>query len=353
MYQPNEAVGQAIALRQNELAEAIVERQRKQFSEPVPTYGEEGQIKWVEDTSDTLSFLAEAIATNSPALFNNYVSWANAYFAERSAFSPDFVAGLEITREVLCSSLPAETGAVAAQYIDDGLETLRDAPDCQPSFIQPEQPLGALAQHYFEALMNTDRLRASQLILDQVEAGTPIKAIYLHVFQPVQREIGRRWQINEITVAQEHYCTAATQMIMSQLYPYIFNNEKAGHRLVATCVGDELHEIGVRMVADFFEMAGWDTYYLGANVPANSIIGAVVERKAEVLAVSVTMTFHVSSVKSLIEQVRANEAARHVKIMVGGYPFNVDPDLWRQVEADGCAPNAQAAIDTANQWVQK
>jgi len=39
---------------------------------------------------------------------------------------------------------------------------------------------------------------------------------------------------------------------MSQLYPYISKNEKTGRVLVATSVSKELHEIGVRMVADFF-----------------------------------------------------------------------------------------------------
>ena len=80
----------------------------------------------------------------------------------------------------------------------------------------------------------------------------------------------RYWQMNRLTVAQEHYCTAATQMIMSQLYPYIFEGERNGRVLVATCVAENLHEIGVRMVTDFFEMDGWDTFYLGANVPTAS-----------------------------------------------------------------------------------
>ena len=42
--------------------------------------------------------------------------------------------------------------------------------------------------------------------------------------------------------------------------------------MVATCIGGELHEIGIRMVADFFEMEGWDTYYLGANTPADAVV---------------------------------------------------------------------------------
>lgn len=74
-------------------------------------------------------------------------------------------------------------------------------------------------------------------------AGTPVKEIHLHVFQPAQYEVGRLWQMNRITVAQEHYCTAATQLIMSQLYPHIFASVKNGCTLGATCVGGDLHEV--------------------------------------------------------------------------------------------------------------
>jgi len=61
--------------------------------------------------------------------------------------------------------------------------------------------------------------------------------------------------MNEVSVAQEHYCTAATQLIMSQLYPHIFAGEKTERTLIATCVAGDLHEIGIRMVSDLFHRA--------------------------------------------------------------------------------------------------
>jgi methanogenic corrinoid protein MtbC1 len=140
---------------------------------------------------------------------------------------------------------------------------------------------------------------------------------------------------------------------MSQLYPRIFSGERRDRTVVATCVGGELHEIGVRMVADFFEMEGWDSYYLGANTPAVAILHALDERRADVLAISATMTFHVSAVTELIGRVRAHARASggartRPLILVGGYPFTVAPDLWRQVGADGSARDARDAVATAD-----
>jgi methanogenic corrinoid protein MtbC1 len=50
--------------------------------------------------------------------------------------------------------------------------------------------------------------------------------------------------------------------------------------------------------------------------------------------------------------VRASEAARRVKILVGGYPFNADPDLWRTLGADACAVDAEQSLAVAERLVR-
>ena len=43
------------------------------------------------------------------------------------------------------------------------------------------------------------------------------------------------------------------------------------------------------MIGDFFEMAGSDSYFCGANTPTDAVVQSAVERSADVLAVSATM----------------------------------------------------------------
>ncbi len=183
-------------------------------------------------------------------------------------------------------------------------------------------------------------------------AGTPVRMVYMEVFQRTQREIGRLWQMNAISVAQEHYCTAATQMIMSQLYPQIFSGstQRVG-TLVATCVAGDLHEIGVRMLADLFELDGWNAYYLGGNTPSDAVLQTLAEQQAQVLAVSATLSVHVPAVQDLIERLRADPQLAHVRVLVGGHSFNLAPGLWQQIGADGHAGTADEAIGLARRWV--
>ncbi|MFW6365598.1 MAG: cobalamin B12-binding domain-containing protein [Spirochaetota bacterium] len=218
---------------------------------------------------------------------------------------------------------------------------------------QENSPYSLLYQQFLSLLLSGDRHGASSLILNQVESGTPVKDIYLHVFQASQYEIGRLWEINRISVAQEHFCTAATQLVMSQLYSHVFSTEKTGYRMIAASIGGELHEIGIRMVADFFEMAGWDTYYMGANTPTDTIIQAIRSLKTDLLALSVSMPFNLNDVVGVIRRVHEELADSNIKILVGGRPFNVSRDLWTKVGADGYAPNAEEAIIVADRLIKK
>ena len=84
---------------------------------------------------------------------------------------------------------------------------------------------------------------------------------------------------------------------------------------ISESISGELHEIGVRIIADFFEMEGWDTYYLGANSPTAAIVQAVADRRADILAVSATMTFHVRAVENLIATIRASADTNNVKVL--------------------------------------
>ncbi len=345
-------VSRMLDAQRSALAERIVARIYDRHPGVCKPEGE-GRAKSLQDVGYHLSYLADAVAVADPSLFIDYTVWAKVLFAGLGLPKDALVVTLECTRAVLGETFSGDAASLVDEYLEAGLERVRQAPTTLPTFIGDDAPLAGLARRYLDVLLRGEREVASRLVLEAVEDGVDVKDIYLHVFQPVQREIGRLWQMNQVSVAQEHYCTAATQLIMSQLYPHIFATEKVGRRLVAACVGGELHEIGMRMVADFFEMEGWDTYYVGANVPTETILRTLAEREPDVLGVSATITFHTRAVADLIERVRTSDAGAQVKILVGGYPFNAAPELWRRVGADGFARGAQEAVTLAHRLVEE
>ena len=205
-----------------------------------------------------------------------------------------------------------------------------------------------LAARYLQILLRKDADTAIVLLLNAVEDGLPLKDLYLQVLQPAQYELGRLWQIGQISIAEEHFCTAATQQVMSRLYPRLFSTPKNGKVLVATCIKGELHEIGMRMVTDLFELDGWDTHFFSATTPHSEILQALIDNRADLLALSATLTSHVKDLQELIALVHASTITPPPQIMVGGYPFNADPELWRRIGADGTARGAEEAVREGN-----
>ncbi len=346
-------ISQRLNTHRKLLAEAVTARHYELHPELSERYGNRGREKCLQDANYHISYLSEAIAASAPLLFADYLVWAKVMLAGRGISAQDLVTNLECLRAALSQILPVEMSAVACEYVTTALAQLPQLPAEVPTFLAPDAPLAELAAAYMATLLRGERQQASQLVLAAVQQGVSVKDVYLQVFQPAQWELGRLWQMNQISVAQEHYCTAATQLIMSQLYPHIFATEKNGSTMVAACVGGDLHEVGARMVSDFFELEGWETFYLGANVPAQSILQTLSEREVQILGISATMTYHITAVTELIREVRAFEAGQQVKIMVGGYPFNIVPNLWQRVGADASAQNALAAVATAKSLVMK
>lgn len=207
--------------------------------------------------------------------------------------------------------------------------------------------LGQIYDGYVAALQAGDRRRALRVAQAALDDGIDIRDLYLDVFQPAMHEVGRLWESNQFTVAQEHLATAITQSVMAQIYARIFTSPTRGRKVIATCIGGELHELGIRMVADFFEIEGYDVYYLGANMPVPDVVRMINDRRADFLAISVTLGSHLPQARNLIQAVRASPQGQHIKILVGGQPFNRTPDAYQAIGADFTAKDAREAVERA------
>jgi methanogenic corrinoid protein MtbC1 len=334
--------------RQHELAKFVVERQYELNPEFWKKFGERGRELSIRDVNYHLTYLIESILAQDVSLFGRYAEWLTELFSGLK-FTDDTVSKtLECMRAILEETLPKNLFVIVDAHLQEGLKQSQKQKEPPATYLDPADPLYSLTKEYLDALLAGQKHTASRLILDAIEKGTSIKDIYLEVFQKTQYELGRLWCMNKISVAQEHYSSAATQLIMSQLYPQIFAREKIGRGLVAACVNGELHEIGIRMVADFFEIVGWDTYYMGANTPDSSIIQAIERIHPHILALSATMPFHQSHLKKTIASVRASDPNYSVKIIVGGHALNTSKELWKQLGADGYASNAEEAVIVAD-----
>ncbi len=195
------------------------------------------------------------------------------------------------------------------------------------------------ANAFLGALLAGKKDRALGMARSIVEDGASIRTLYMSIFEPCLREVGRLWHTGAISVAQEHYTTAAIQYIMSTFYERLFAGTVSnGRTVLAACAQGELHEMGLRMVADLLQADGWDTVYLGANLPVEALVSEACRIKPDIVALSATITANLPWVRAAISALRASGAAGS-HILVGGLPFLVSAELWKDVGADAMAKN--------------
>ncbi|SES82923.1 Methanogenic corrinoid protein MtbC1 [Natronincola peptidivorans] len=212
--------------------------------------------------------------------------------------------------------------------------------------------LSCISEAYQNALLDKEKPLAVKIILDAFQQGIAISDIYTKIFEPSLKRVGHRWECNQIHVSQEHFFSEMTQLIMSKLYIDSMPRYSKKHKIAALAANGEYHHIGIRMVTNLLELEGWKAYYLGINIPSDSIIKVIEEDAVDVVAISATMFFNVNSVEDLIRTIRSTESCKKVKIMVGGSAFNTDKTLWKQVGADAYASNAVEAVKVANGLVK-
>ncbi len=336
----------------SELAAKVIDIQWERNPDYSARYGKIGRDKCRQDTEYHFLYLSQAAASDSFTLLREYLEWVKILLRNLHLSIPDFQKNLEIIREVIQQKY-GESADQVLSLLDKGLQVFPELPDKSESSITKENPYFELAKTYLENLRTGNRQSAVEAVMNSYQSGVSIKDLYTYVFQPVQIESGRLWQSNEISVAQEHFITAATQLVMGRLYPFLFQGERKDLEFMGSCVGNELHEIGIRMICDFFEMEGWNTYYIGANIPVRETIKAVESRAPDVLGLSTTISYHLKDLEKIIQAVRSSEKCAGTKIMVGGMPFNRDPELWKTFGADGTAVSAEQAIREAVRLVEE
>jgi methanogenic corrinoid protein MtbC1 len=170
------------------------------------------------------------------------------------------------------------------------------------------------------ALAAHDRATAIAAALASVDSGEiSIPDLYA-VLSALLTDIGGRWQTGEVAVWEEHLASSTVRTIIEALYPRVSASADARGRdrgiLLLTCPPHEAHDLGLRMLSDRLELAGWRVFFLGADTPEADIVAAAKGVGADMVVLSVSTHFHRVAFRSLLGKLHA--ALPGTRILVGG-----------------------------------
>lgn len=177
----------------------------------------------------------------------------------------------------------------------------------------------SIAHKFANALIEGNHWKCQQMTDEINSDSNDFKFLYENVLKKALYIVGEMWERNQISVAAEHMATAIVESILNRQLLSLGMAENSGKSLLLSCVEHELHQVGIKMVGDVFETRGWKTYYLGANVPVNDLIEFAKLTKPHIIALSLSVYFHLNILDEMILKIR--ESFPDTPILVGGQGF--------------------------------
>lgn len=296
------------------------------------------------DTRYNVDFLYTAYVLKDAMVMEKYAVWLFELMAgimkqfTRERTAKYVIEHLEAVKQGVLQVVGEDKRAELLELLSRAQECIRQAiaQDGQAAF-RPS-PFEAEIEEYMASLFAKNNKKTMYLVKEFLHRGISVDIIYVGILAESMRRVGELWHSSQISVDMEHYCTSATQLAMTQLYPEVFAAEPKGKTLLCACPGTELHEMGARIVADVFENNGWDSIYLGAAVPVDYMLKAVRENKPDLVALSVTMPQHLIDCAELVKAIKKEFPKQ--KIAVGGRAFSSTDKIWKQWPADFYAADA-------------
>ncbi len=168
---------------------------------------------------------------------------------------------------------------------------------------------------------------AIEMIMDGLAAGMEV--------------VGDLYEKQEYFVPEVLMCADALYAGLEILRPHVPKQEGGSvSQVVIGSIQGDVHDIGKNLVKMMFDVAGWEVYDLGRDVPLEKFVEEQLRTDAQVVAMSAMMTTTMLGMKKVIKMIK--EKNPNVAIMLGGAP--VTKDVANLFGADGYAESAGNAV---------
>jgi methanogenic corrinoid protein MtbC1 len=170
--------------------------------------------------------------------------------------------------------------------------------------------------HYLSSLLEGDKKSCRSVINKLLNDDIDIKIIYKDIIQRSMIRIGQMWDKCRISIADEHVATEITKEMLTIINYQRANGNTNGKSIIITCVQKEYHELGPKLIADFFEFKGWNSTFVGPNTPPKEFMKLVEEKKPDLIGISNNFYLNVTKLFELLDMLKSHNPAQ--QIIIGG-----------------------------------
>jgi methanogenic corrinoid protein MtbC1 len=339
------------ALRSDAVS-AVTERFYAVHGSAYERFGSRGRQACREDLAFHLDFLHPVLEFGLLQPMLDYLSWLASILNERGIPVEHVAQSLDWLAEFYAAHLEVSDGLIVTLALQAARTNFLDADNA--ILAPPKSHESWPEMEAFEvALLSGDHFTALSILNSYIDRGHSLVEIEHRIIQPALYLIGEKWQSNQVSVAQEHIATAIAHLVMTAGLLRSIPQSSIGKRVLLACIEGNNHAVGLRMVADAFQLDGWEVQYLGANVPTSALVRQIVEWHPDLTGLSVSFAHQLQTVKQVIVQLHERLGDDRPVTIVGGLAINQYNQLAEMVGADAYCTDARAAVLFANQMIKR
>ncbi len=188
-------------------------------------------------------------------------------------------------------------------------------------------------------LNDEDKENAMKLCINALQGKSiSVVDLYQNILTPALNSIIDEFPEDEELIWREHVRSGIVRSIIESAYPYVLRTKEElglykSESVIVMCPEFEDHELGARMVSDFFTIAGYNSTFIGAKTPENTVLKAVNIIRPKYICISVTNHYNLISTGKIIKKVREH-ASQDIKVILGGSAFTANPHAYKTVGGD-------------------
>lgn len=204
-----------------------------------------------------------------------------------------------------------------------------------------------ICETIFKLLLEGNESMATQTVLSVYQKTTDPLTIIEKIYIPILRETGQRWEADNLSIVQEHFISNLIDrwLIMTSA-PVVHHQKKLAALFVVPSAED--HTLILKMIREYFKIAGWVTYFIGSSVPISSLRAYVLEYRVDLIVTSITLKANINSAEHMIQSIRGTKHGKAVKILVGGRGVTNEEEAKTFLGADYYLPKVEDLKETIN-----
>lgn len=142
--------------------------------------------------------------------------------------------------------------------------------------------------------------------------------LYENILYDALKKVGNNIEKSDMDIWEEHLYSNMARNIIEISYPYVYESrmESLDRKSIVFCPTEEYHELGARIVSDFLTILGYETLFIGANTPTETILKVVEKERPNLLGISISNYYNLIEVKNLIKEIK--KINKDIKILIGG-----------------------------------